>query len=111
MTLVFFEQDAYFFIIVGTDFGLFYNFVKDKTQDQNNEFLFIDYDEVIGAADNLKSADWDSTPKLVNQNFNFEKLNVDFKHYMLSRKLMLIKSYGVIDAEKDWMYDQLWHDI
>ncbi|UQB42713.1 DUF115 domain-containing protein [Thiomicrospira microaerophila] len=108
---VLFEQDAYLFIIVGTDSGLFYNFVKDKTQDSNNEFLFIDYDEVIGAADNLKSADWNSTPKLVDQNFNFEKLNVDFKHYMLSRKVMLIKSYAVLDAEKDGIYDRLWHKI
>lgn len=106
------EEEA-LFVVVGTDSGLLYQYIKAHIKHKHCQFVFIDFDEVIdatGLADESGEI-WQGQVRLVNQDFNFMRLTADFNSYIMRRRIHLIKSLAVMDAEPGSPYAELWNKI
>lgn len=106
------EQEA-LFIVVGTDSGLLSHYIKSHLEHKHCQFVFIDFQEVIDVADLAEgsSEDWSGQVRIVNENFQFGRLTVDFNSYVIRRRIHLIKSLAVMDAEPGSPYAELWNKI
>ncbi|NCO15003.1 MAG: hypothetical protein COZ36_05105, partial [Piscirickettsiaceae bacterium CG_4_10_14_3_um_filter_44_349] len=106
------EEEA-LFVVVGTDSGLLYQYIKAHIEHKHCQFVFIDFDDVIdatGLADESGEI-WQGQVRLVNQDFNFMRLTADFNSYIMRRRIHLIKSLAVMDAQPGSAYAELWNKI
>lgn len=101
------------FLIVGTDSGLLYDFIKNNETHKNCTFIFIEFDDVLEAINLTPQADalWEQPIRIVTQDFNFGILSHEFNSEIIRKKIHLIKSVAVMDANADSPYHQLWRDF
>lgn len=108
------ESEEFLFIIVGTDSGLLYNFIKEREKELKGDvkFIFIDFDNVNQATGLVgdSSEVWEGDVRLVKQDFKFGRISQDFRNYVIRRKITLIKSLAVLDAQPGSPYFKLWDD-
>ncbi|SFR59370.1 motility associated factor glycosyltransferase family protein [Thiomicrospira sp. ALE5] len=104
------KHEEMLFVIIGTDSGLFYKFIKNQELPGHLKFVFIDFDEVYAGIDlqGELSNDLDQQVNLVTASFNIELLAASFQTYFLRHKVQLIKSMAVIDSPNHGNYDLLW---
>lgn len=106
------EEEA-LFIVVGSDSGLLYQYIQEHIRHKHSQFVFIDFDEVIEAAqlagDNKEV--WEGQVRLVNQDFELIRLTAEFNSYIMRRRIHLIKSLAVMDSEPNTPYADLWEQI
>ena len=104
------DHDEYLYIVIGTDSGLFYQFVQQFEHNENVKFIFVDFDEVIQVAELAgdQKEVWKGDYRLVNQDFNFNRITQDFRNYVIRQKITLIKSLSVMDAAAGSPYFELW---
>jgi len=107
------EEEDGLFIVVGTDSGLLYEFIKQQSEHKDAYFVFIELQELIDKAElaNDSSEAWDGRFRVVNANFDFNRLNIDFSGYILRRKVHLIKSLAVMDSIDGGPYNELWNKV
>lgn len=106
------EEEA-LYIVVGTDSGLLKNYLETHREHQFCHFVFIELDSVIQALDMQSDSyesisDSDKNVWLFNEDFIFGQLNRAFGNYVIRRKIHLIKSLAVMDAEPGTIYADFW---
>ncbi|BBP45526.1 hypothetical protein THMIRHAS_08990 [Thiosulfatimonas sediminis] len=108
-----FEPSEMLYIVVGTDSGLFYEFVQRQTLPKHMQFVFIEYDQLAEQMPTPFSElnDLDPQVAMVAQNFRLEKLLAKFNTYFIRRRVQLIKSMAVTDSPKNGLYELLWKQI
>ncbi|WP_029407170.1 6-hydroxymethylpterin diphosphokinase MptE-like protein [Thiomicrorhabdus sp. Milos-T2] len=102
------------FIIIGSDSGLLYEYVKKNFDKPNVRFIFIDFESVIEKTELVEGngkANWEGNCRLVNEHFDFNLLGYEFNQYILRRNISLIKSLAVMDAKPGSPYFQLWENM
>lgn len=104
------EKEEHLYIIVGTDSGLLFNYFKEKVLPDNFQLIFIEFPEVIEASGLLESGIelWEGNVRLVTPDFNFGRIGPAFNTYVVRRKIDLIKSLAVLDANSNSVYQDLW---
>ncbi|MBE0494061.1 MAG: motility associated factor glycosyltransferase family protein [Thiomicrospira sp.] len=104
------DEKEQLFIIVGTDSGLLYQFIKKQPIKSHVKFVFIELSSVIQALGlNVDTAD--KHIHLVDQSFNFSTFYDQFETYVYRKKYTLIRSLAVMDAAPSSAYEQLWQDV
>ncbi|WEJ63366.1 motility associated factor glycosyltransferase family protein [Thiomicrorhabdus lithotrophica] len=104
------DKEEHLYIIVGTDSGLLFKHFQNKELPKNLKLIFVEFSEVIQATGLLESGTelWEGNVRLVTPDFNFGRIGSAFNSYVLRRKIDLIKSLGVIDAQSNSAYRELW---
>ncbi|MBE0470911.1 MAG: DUF115 domain-containing protein [Methyloprofundus sp.] len=98
------------FIIVGTDSGLLYQFVKNQPLKPHIKFVFIELSDVIqklklSVVDDVKGV------QVVAEEFDFLTLHEQYETFVYRKKYKLIKSLAVMDAEPSSAYEKLWQNV
>ena len=106
-----FEREEFLYIVVGTDSGLFVEFIRQQTLPKNMRFIFIEHQAVIDASPYLGEETRQGVIWVVNQGFKFSNLLPEFNGYLIRRKVLLVKSFSVLDAENNSPYALLWRQI
>lgn len=107
------EEEEAVYIIVGTDSGLLKSYLETKRKHTFSHFVFIELSDVVDALnfeiDSYESiAEEEKKTWLFNEEFKFGQLNRAFGHYVIRRKIHLVKSLAVMDAEQGSPYAKLW---
>lgn len=106
------EEEEALYIVVGTDSGLLYDYVKRFDRAKHCQFVFIEFDEVISELGlEVESNDWQGNVRLVNQSFDLSRLTMEFHSYVVRRRIHLIKSLAVMDTQPDRPYGVLWDKV
>lgn len=106
-----FSEDEMLFIVAGTDSGLFYDYVKSQKLPSTLRFIFMDFENVIealGLTPAVEADDFKQQVVVVKNDFDFELINQYYESYAIRKRLYLIKSMAVIDAEPGSAYFQFW---
>lgn len=107
-----FEQKDYLFIVVGSDSGLFYKYIAEKSLENNLSFIFLDYESVIEHSPNIdQSVEHGSKLAIHSRDYHFIQLLERHSSYIMRRQVMLIKSFAVLDAAPGSPYAKLWTEI
>lgn len=107
-----FKKDEMLYLVVGTDSGLFYNYVKSQKLPSTLKFLFIELDSLNGKL-GLEFSD-DPTGQqvsVVSQDFDFNTLHTVFESYVVRNKIQLIRSMAIMDAKPGSPYHHFWDRI
>lgn len=105
------DSEEHLFIVVGTDSGLLYSYLKEQEFNKSVKFIFIDFDEVIQGAKVIDTDElWEGNFRLVSAGFKFGRIKHDYQTYVIRRKITLIKSLAVLDSKPGSPYFQLWED-
>lgn len=107
------EAEEAVYIVVGTDSGLLKKYLESHRKQTFCHFVFIELEDVIDALnlpiDSYETiGEEDKKTWLFSEQFKFGQLNRAFGHYVIRRKVHLIKSLAVMDAEQDSPYAKLW---
>lgn len=105
------NREEALYIVVGSDSGLFYQFVENHGKNPNAKFVFIDYRNVIEALDWPKDSLFEGNVRLVDEAFDFSALLSEFESYIIRKKIQIVKSIAVLDAKPGSAYHKLWDDI
>lgn len=107
-----FDKDEMLYLVVGTDSGLFYNYVKAQKLPATLKFLFIELKDLNGKL-GLSFSD-DPTGQqvsVVSADFDFNILHTAFETYVVRNKIQLIRSMAVMDAKPGSAYHRFWDEI
>ena len=107
-----FDKDEMLYLVVGTDSGLFYNYVKSQKLPATLKFLFIELNDLNGKL-GLSFSD-DPTGQqisVVSADFDFNILHTAFETYVVRNKIQLIRSMAVIDAKPGSPYHRFWDEV
>lgn len=102
------EEKERLFIIVGTDSGLLYQFIKKQPVKPHVKFVFIELSSVIQT---LKLDKDDKRVVLVDETVDFSVFHEQFETFVYRKKYTLIKSLAVMDADPLSAYEHLWQDV
>lgn len=104
------DEKERLFIVVGTDSGLLYQFIKSQPIKPHVKFVFIELSSVVQALG--LSVDQDNKQvQLVDESVDFAAFHEQFETFVYRKKYTLIKSLAVMDATPSSVYEQLWQDI
>lgn len=107
-----FKKDEMLYLVVGTDSGLFYNYVKLQKLPSTLKFLFIELNSLNGKL-GLEFSD-DPTGQqisVVSPDFDFNTLHTAFESYVVRNKIQLIRSMAIMDAKPGSPYHLFWDEI
>ena len=107
-----FDKDEMLYLVVGTDSGLFYNYVKAQKLPATLKFLFIELNDLNGKL-GLSFSD-DPTGQqvsVVSADFDFNILHTAFETYVVRNKIQLIRSMAVMDAKPGSAYHRFWDEV
>jgi len=107
------DESEAIYIVIGTDSGLLKQYLEENLKHRFCQFVFVEFDEVLEVlelgVDEFESlTDKDRQVWLFNQDFAPSQLNRAFGHYVIRRRIHLIKSLAVMDAKPGTPYAELW---
>lgn len=107
------DDEEAVYIVVGSDSGLLKEYVEANHNNAFCHFVFIELEPVIEAlgteVDRYESlTEEEQKIWLFDNSFRFQQLNRAFAHYVIRRKVHLVKSLAVMDAEPNSPYANLW---
>lgn len=107
-----FNKEEMLYLVVGTDSGLFYKYVKSQKLPATLKFLFIELNEL----NDRLGVEFSDDPtgqqiSVVSADFDFNTLHKVFESYVVRNKIQLIRSMAVMDAKPGSPYHHFWDDI
>lgn len=100
--------DEQLFIIIGSDSGLIYQYLK-KQEDlpEHNRYLIIDF---AGAYQHInpQEPNFEDQVVLVDDRFEISQVSNYYLSYVVRQKLKLVRSFAVQDGKRDGLYAALW---
>jgi|GEM_PF-2012181 len=107
------DDEEAVYIVIGTDSGLLKHYIEKHHQHPFSNFVFIELEEVLQAldveSDGLESLkDNERNCWVFKQAFDLFQLNQAFGHYVIRRRVHLVKSLAVMDAKPGDAYFDLW---
>lgn len=107
-----FDRDEMLYLVVGTDSGLFYNYVKAQKLPATLKFLFIELNDLNGKLGLTLSDDpTGQQVSVVSADFDFNILHTAFETYVVRNKIQLIRSMAVMDAKPGSPYHRFWDEV
>ena len=107
------DQEEMLYLIVGSDSGLLYEFLKRQKFSSNVQFVIVELNSVIeqlGLTVDLGRED-NGNVHLTNEFFEFGLLFNFFENYVFRHKIQLVRSMSVIDAVMGSPYQLFWEDM
>ena len=94
------------FIIIGSDSGLLYQYLKSRENHPQRQFILIDFRTVIEKAGLVETDQeiWEGNVRLVDENFDFSRLEGAFDNFILKDQVQLLSSMAVVDNPVDSPY-------
>lgn len=108
-----FEQESALFVVVGTDSGLLYEYVKNKVKHPDCKFVFIEFDSVIQklglqVSQKEELAKENQNVWLFDETFELLKLHSYFQTFVILRKVFASRSLAVAHAQPSSPYARLY---
>ena len=103
-----FDEDA-FYIIVGTDSGLLYQYIKAQGVPKGSRYLFLELPNVLSLLENMD----DPKKELVvttGENWLVQADEMEIEKYALMGRLTLLRSLGVVHGHYS-LYPPFWREI
>jgi hypothetical protein len=104
-----FDVEYQLYLIVGTDSGLLPQYLLNKYQNdrKGRKFVFIEQPAVIELLDLSELPEWMT---VVSSEQSLKDLSADWIDYMMTKRLGLYKSIGIIDKHSDAVVN-LWNEV
>ena len=107
-----FDKEEMLYLVVGTDSGLLYNYVKAQKLPTTLKFLFIELNSLNGKLGIKFSEDpTGQQVSIVSADFDFNTLHTAFETYVVRNKIQLIRSMAVVDAKPGSPYHRFWDEV
>lgn len=108
-----FDAEEMLYLVVGTDGGLFYEFIKHQKLPKHVRFVFFEHVDILSqlGLESEVSNRFDEKVSLVSHQFNLEFISTVFMNFFARKKVKLLKSMSVVDSSKNDLYDILWQQV
>lgn len=106
-----FSKEETLYLVAGTDSGLLYKYVQKLGVPKGSIVIFIDLQAVNEQADLVPAGGevWQGNLRVVNQDFDLNRLLDDeFNSFVIRKKISVIKSFAVNDAQIGSVYHDFW---
>lgn len=107
------KKEDHLFVILGSDSGLLYEFLKHQNLPKHSHYILIDFEDAVEHIDipeeETKIEEDQTIPQIlfVSDRFNLDNIAIEFMPYLIRQNVSLVRSLVAQDAQAGSLYEGL----
>lgn len=107
------EEEDHLFILIGSDSGLLYQFLKQQDLPKHTHYVLIDFEDAVEHLDipeeETRIEEDQDAPQIlfVSDQFNLDNIAIEYMPYLIRRNVSLVRSLAAQDAKVNSLYESL----